>query len=275
MRWVQGAILFAAISVSTVSSALAGVINLGSADDYSLLATGSPWGGSMVLGSAVDIGGNIGAKDSVLIGTGSMIDGNVHGGSVHYDASTQITGTVETRSPIYWGQVVHDLKSAAQQAADLGGVKWGEIKDATTLNGNGLTVFHLDGLSLDNGETLFLEGDATTEFVINVSNYLDLNSGARIVALGGLNPANVTFNMMDGAMIRMNNATAIGTFIADDSFVQLGDGNIFEETRFLGGTIQGNLQRLRPPSFINIPEPGVIGFLLMGLAGIFLVRRRG
>lgn len=268
------AIVCLGLFLATVAPARAGAIQLGLADDYTLLATGSVFGGSMVLGSAVDISGNIGARDSILIGTGSTIDGDAHGGSVQFDPSTTVTGSVETRSAAYWAQVDQDLRTAALQAAALSGTQHGHISSNTTLTGSGLSVFHLDGLSLNKGQTLTLDGTAGSEFIINVSNSFIMNGGARIEILGDLDPANVIFNMVDQAMIQMNNAIAVGTFLGAGSFMQLGDGNILEASRFLGGTLQGNLQRVRPANGTVVPEPGALALVLGGLAAVYTVRRR-
>ncbi|RED46108.1 choice-of-anchor A family protein [Aestuariispira insulae] len=273
MKTIYRALGLLAVGLLAALPARAGVIDLGTADDYTLLATGSAWGGSMVLGSEVDIGGNIGARDSVLIGTGSTIDGNVDGGLVHFDASTSITGAVQTRSGGYWDQVTSDLKNASLFAANMAGSDRGNITDTTILSGGGVSVFHLDGLALGSGETLFLDGDATSEFVINVSGSFIMNGGAEIALLNGLQPANVTFNILEASLIQMNNAIAVGTFIAPESYVQLGDGNILEATRFLGGAMQGNLQSVRPPSVVDVPAPAMIGLMLIAIAGVGTIRR--
>ena len=112
------------------------------------------------------------------------------------------------------------------------------------------------------------------QLAINVSNVFSMNSGARIELLGDLDPANIIFNMVDQAMIQMNNAVAVGTFVNAGGFIQLGDGNTLEASRFLGGTLQGNLQRVRPASGTVVPEPAAIALMLTGLISLAGIRRR-
>ena len=65
------------------------------------------------------------------------------------------------------------------------------INTSMTLYGTG--VYYLNSLSLGSGAVLTLSGNATDQFVFNISSTFMLNGG-KILLTGGLTAANVLFN---------------------------------------------------------------------------------
>jgi len=121
-----------------------------------------------------------------------------------------------------------------------------------TLTASGNTVFDLRNLVI-NGGTLTLEATAGTEITINVENRFSLLNSAKIVLSGGLEAADVTFNIIgrgSAAKIRWDSMLtgSINAFkrtvrVSEDSLVT---GWVYaKRTRLLTGG------RIIPPNVVS------------------------
>jgi choice-of-anchor A domain-containing protein len=64
-----------------------------------------------------------------------------------------------------------------------------------TITGSGCVVLKLTDFTLNNKDTLTLQGTAGTAFIINVSNHFSLTDQAKIVLSGGVSSSDVLFNV--------------------------------------------------------------------------------
>lgn len=265
------------------SFASAGPINLGAADDYTMLAVGTPWtgrsGGFLQLGSEAEIYGNVGARGEVQLAAGAIIHGDVDGGHVTIGAGASIDGSQNKLSDTTWLGLYKDISNASAEAAALSGRDYGNITETALFEAyDSVSVFNIDGeLSLASDEMLTLSGDADDMFVVNISEGLMLGSGAKIL-LDGLSADNVLFNFTGGNYIEyvaFGGSELSGTFIGADMFFQMGDGAILNNTRFLmGGTI-ANVQVVKPGEPpVSIPTPASAFLMLFALLGLTLARRK-
>lgn len=103
------------------------------------------------------------------------------------------------------GVVEAQLSRQVADAVDAAGIAgrmtptqtFDEIKSSQTITaGSALTIVRVKKVDLDEGKTLTLHGDASTIFVINVSESLKLKEGASIVLSGGVSPNNVMWNLL-------------------------------------------------------------------------------
>ena len=265
-----------------ISSAAAwgSVTDLGAAGEYLLLACGAPDGarsGTMILGSASEPLGNVGARGTLLVGPASHFGGNLDYGSFAQLAPpVQIDGLYRKLSSSQWGTIRSDLLAASQWAAGLSGVQRGDITASLVIDSEAdrFTVVNINGgIALGAGEKLTLRGQAGDKFVINFTGGLDLSAGSGIV-LDGVRGEDVLFNMHGGSVYlspiaRMERAELNGVFLAPERFWIIGDGMDID-ARILVSGMQANLQTVSPPS---IPEPASLAAIAVGVL-LFPPRRR-
>jgi len=271
-------LLVAAFALCLPFSASASVVDLGAAGDYVLLAAGYPYGaraGTMILGSASEPLGNTGAWGTLLIGPASHIGGNLdYGGYASIAAGVSIDGQKRKLSSSQWQIIRGDLVLASQAAAAMAGVSMPSITAGLVLSSesDGLTVVNINGgIYLGAGEKLVLRGGANDRFVINFTGGLDLGPGAGIV-LDGVMGQNVLFNMYGGnvdssPIARMDRAELNGVFLAPDRFWIIGDGMRIN-ARVLVSGVQANIQTIEPPT---VPAPAALALLICG--AVTLLRR--
>jgi hypothetical protein len=112
--------------------------------------------------------------------------------------------------------------------ADTGSIVLGGTNPASTnatINGAaGATyVLNLANLAL-NASTLTLTGDATTNYVINVTKFMSLANNSHIVLSGGLQPQHVLFNLRNIAAYDVTlsgGSTVDGIILASNRAVKL------------------------------------------------------
>ncbi|WP_049630839.1 PEP-CTERM sorting domain-containing protein [Cellvibrio sp. pealriver] len=276
--------------VLTSSAAFAVPVDLGLAQHYTLLSAGQIPQGSLNLGSASHVYGNVGARWVVGAAPGTIIEGDLHGGFINAAPGLVVTGETRTLSDAEWDAIFADIGAASTQALNLGktGTNLGAINDSTTLNATGsLNVFNINGsINLNNGKNLTLKGSASDQFVINVSNDFFLCKDAFIgcdagIILDGVSADNVLFNMYGSGLAQVNGdfvGAMRGNFISAGNFSWiLGDGMVFDQVRILAGNIPtANVQDvfgITPPK-VEVPEPSVLLMFGLGLLGLGIARRR-
>ncbi len=200
---------------------------------------------------------------------------------------TQVTGSVLTNQNL--SQANTDARNASTAFAALApttSVPGGAISGTTTVNGTaGVNVLNVSGINLGNGQTLTLNGPAGSQFVINDSGNLTLNSG-HINLTGGLTPSDVVINdTASGNAISssggLNNESVVnGIILAPNSGIAFAPGLVNGEVIAGGQTIHfvSGASVDGPPSPPVVPAPpsvvlmGLGGFAFMGLT--VLSRRR-
>lgn len=135
------------------------------------------------------------------------------------------------------GVATADLTTATNDALQASGMAasliadqtFDEIKSTTTIvGGTGRTVIRGDKIELDNGETLTLAGNSSSQFIINLTDKIKLKDGSRIVLVGGVRAQNVLFNVTaesDSAI--EGGSVAYGTILAPRGKVKVkGPGSL-------------------------------------------------
>lgn len=267
----------------------AGPVDLGNAGDYTLLATGTnawyglPMYGNLELGSAAQIYGQVGVRNTLNMAHDAAIYGAADFGGLTQNPGAVILGNANpVVDAAFWDALYLDVKSASQTAQALGGVNSGAVNSTQTFNRQGdLSVFNISGLNLSAGHSLTLKGNAGDMFVVNVGAGGFMLGGGAAIILEGISADNVLFNMygiLNEGHVNVAAGTMKGTYIAPDAYMQLGDGLNLEGVRFLAAGISGNLQTVQgipngqPP--VVVFEPSALLLLGVGLLGLSLIRRR-
>jgi len=268
---VAAVILLAGVPIRPASADYIGS-ELGAAGNWAVLEVGT---GSVTMngGSVV---GNVGVTGGSFTLTGGTINGSADLGTgvIFTHTGGSVTGSINTK---------FDLSSAvsAAQGASTAftalkatqSVANGQINASTiinALNSGGLNVIDLSGITL-NGQVLTLSGSAGTEFVLNDSGAMTLNT-AQIVLTGGLSANDVVFNDTGAGSVTITGGVVDGTILAPNASVTMASG------RVNGEIIGGSSVTLTGGQVVDAPAPGpVIGaglpaFALLG--GGFLLAWR-
>ncbi len=299
MRMLRCGGLLTALLLGVVGQVRAGFVTdtLGAAgpSDFSLLALStSP---SVQIAGANNqpplpgggVVGNVGIASTATLGVSSpaSITGNVFlapGAKTNFSNPNVVLGTVFTNQNLTGANTA--ALNAASTFAGMSGTSIGAINGTTTItaaNPGGINVLSTSGINLGNGQTLTLSGPAGTQFVVNDSGGLTLNSGT-IALTGGVTPDDVVFNMTNDGTVStsggLNNESVINGIILDPTGkIQLTPGLVNGEiiaggqiSLASGATINNTPQVVpAPPSLVLM---GLGGFVFMGLTVLAGRRRR-
>ncbi|BAW80140.1 hypothetical protein TAO_0770 [Candidatus Nitrosoglobus terrae] len=121
--------LLTAITLLVISNtSLAISIDLGTAGNYTLLATGSGgWYGDLNLGSGANIEGNVGAHNSLELGASATVSGDASYGNLSLGANASINGSSTQEGASFWDNLHSDLRSISDQAYSYTGIDKGYI----------------------------------------------------------------------------------------------------------------------------------------------------
>ena len=284
----------AAVALSALPAARAGFVEdtLASAGtaNYAILALNGAQ--DIALNGPGQTTGNVGVSSGTLSLNGSAgpeVNGNVFlafGATISTGNGTQVTGTVFTNQDL--SQANTDATNAAATFSALSPTQnLGAINGTTTVNGTaGVNVIDISNLNLGNGQTLTLNGPAGSQFVINDSGGLTLNSG-HVNLSGGLTAADVVINVQGaGSDLHtsggLNNESVINAvLLATQRNIAFAPGLINGELISGGQSIHlvSGASVVTPPLTTAVPEidPGSAAGALTLLCGGALVltdRRR-
>lgn len=262
------------------------VVDLGRADDYTLLAAHGGAGarsGLLKLGSASEVAGDVGGRTFVQLGAGTHIDGFVHGGTPSFGPNVTFDGFTMLPEPD-WSEIFADMVAASQAAAAaaLSGTSIPAIAGTTTLTRTGdVTVYDVQGgIALAPGATLTISGQPGDCFIVNLSGDIAMGQDTAILLEGGVLGENVLFNIVGGdidvgAVIvdgGLAGSELNGTFLTPNRYWIVGDG-VTIHARILAGGIEGNFQTVEPPT-TAIPEPGTLSLVAVSVLMAALRRKR-
>ena len=281
----------AVISVGAPIPAWADYIGteLGGAADFGVLDTST--NGNISMANAASAGfviGNVGVSGT---SPGNFSDSGVNiTGSLDLGGSQKVTlsgATISGGINLSQGSVLSaDASLAALASTTFAGltatqtISGGAVTGTRTItaaNQGGLNVIDLSAINLGNGDTLTLKGSAGTEFILNDSGGLTLNS-ANIVLTGGLTKNDVVYNVTGGSVATSgglnNESTLKGIILAENTSVSISPGAVTGE--IIGGE---NINIASGGSVSGAPGPtmgaGLPGFVLLGgLAFAWRLRRR-
>jgi choice-of-anchor A domain-containing protein len=227
--------------------------------------------------------GNVGVvnptADFHLDGPNS-ITGNVlvSGSASQFQNTGTVSGSILANQSATLNAANTAALNAASTFAGLSGTSEGAINGTTTINATnpgGVNVFDVTGINLGNGQTLTLNGPPGTEFIVDDSGGITLNSG-RILLTGGVTAADVVFNITGNGSIStsggLNNESVLnGILLAPNSSVALSPGQINGEL-IAGGSIDlaSGAEVIGVPP---IPEPST-WVMVLGSLGLLRCLQR-
>lgn len=103
-----------------------------------------------------------------------------------------------------------------------------DVTISTTILGNGTTnVINMHKLKLDHDATLVLSGNSSEQFIINITDGMELEGTAKIITAGGARSSNVLINILghDKHATSKSTNTINATILAPDSEVEVGNVN--------------------------------------------------
>jgi hypothetical protein len=210
---------------------------------------------------------------------GPSINGNLFlaGPGSYGGGHNEVTGSVISNSSLpgnAFAQAVSASNTFAGLAAtqNLGNLN---LSGNLTITGTaGINVIDVSNIAVGNN-TLTLNGPAGSQFIINDTGGLNLNSG-KIVEAGGLTNADVVINVTSTAQLQtsggLNNESVInGILLAPNAKIGFAPGQV--EGELIAGGQQVHLvsgSNVIPP----VPEPNAIIVLTILSAGLVLAARR-
>lgn len=269
-----------------ISSANAGMINLGSADKYTFAVGqydfyGTPVGGALQLGSEAYIHGSVAASSHIGFGTGSAVYGDAcsrtSAGFANVSGTSSMCNDVVS-SPNF-DLLSQDIAAANEQARALAGSNYGALTSSTLFDASTANVLTVSNIDLASGEFLSITGSANDNLVVNILGDAMIGSGAGILLMGDLTSENVLFNFANQGQSTFNfgGADISGTFLANNGSFIAGDGARLEDVRFYtNNTIIANVQTVRTVRRdikAEVPEPSTLAILFLGFVGLMARNR--
>jgi hypothetical protein len=224
----------------------------------------------------INSGGNLNQSGTVVV------QGTYYKFSTNSDSTTSgftAVGGVNTSSNSLLTTAASDATAASTTLAGLTpNQTLGTISTSTTISATvpGQNVVNVTGINLGNGTTLTLSGSATQSFVINVTGTSNVTFD-NISLVGGLTPANVIFNVLNGDTITDNSPGVLNGILMDVS----GKVSLTNNDTLNGEIISGNQISLSNNSDVEVvptvPEASTIAYFTLGplsLAAVMLLHRR-
>jgi hypothetical protein len=277
------------------SSALADTFGLGTAGpgNWGILETGT---GQVSMANGTNITVNPGATSSQAnlgINSGGKLNqsGTVTIAGAYYKFSTNSNDSTTNGLTVAGGTLTgptvdSTLTTAAADATaastTLAGLPpnqtLGTITASTTISATvpGRNVINLTDINMGNSTTLTLSGSATQSLVINVTGTSNVTL-SNVSLVGGLTPANVIFNVLNGDTVTDPNPDVVNGTIMDIN----GSISITNNDTINGELISGQQISLSNNSDVEVvptvPEASTAAHFTLGplsLAAVMLLHRR-
>jgi hypothetical protein len=143
---------------------------------------------------SLDSSNPVGIQGNVFLGTGATID----------SGTKEVSGTAFTGQTSLLTTAFNSAVSASSAFAGLTGTSIGSITGTRTISSapgsNVLNVLDISTINLGQDEVLTLSGNASDQFILNLSGGLTLNAG-KILLSGGLTPQDVVINLESGSSV--------------------------------------------------------------------------
>jgi hypothetical protein len=262
------------------------ILNIGTGNaDVALNGPGTTTGNVGVLSGTLSL-----ASSTPPAVAGNVLLGN--GAKPNFSAAKQVSGNVLTGQSSVLNQARTDAIHASSTFASLGNgaPNLGAITSSTTINAapnaNGVTVANVSGINLGGGQALTLNGPKGSQFVINDSGGLTLNSG-KINLTGGVTPSDVVLNFTGTNPALKTSGGLHHESVVNGTLLGPGAGTTVD---FSPGLIKGEIiaggnhahfvsgaevKSPGPPD--TAPEPSsvvLMGLGLVGVAGAHHLKRR-
>jgi choice-of-anchor A domain-containing protein len=277
MRTLFSAALLAALFLGVAGGAQAGFVfdTLGSAGPGNFAILALDTSNHLHINGPAPAGtlGNVGVVNPAAdfhLDAPNSINGNVlvSGNTSQFQNTGTVTGMILGNQSATLNAANMAALSAASTFAGLPGTSVGQITSGTitATNPGGLNVLNTSGINVGGNQVVTLSGPPGTQFVINVSGNITLNSG-RIVLSGGLTPADVVFNVIGNGSVQTsgglgNESILNGILLAPNATVALSPGQIVGE--LIGGQSIDLASGAEVIGMIPAP-PSVV---LLGLGGL-------
>jgi choice-of-anchor A domain-containing protein len=254
------------------------MITLGQAGDFGVLG---------LTGTRITISGPSGVTGNLGVGpngfgtfsgssfvTGSTLVDPTAG--VRTSGRARINPTVTNLAPA----VSDALQASARIAALAPTQTFGDIKRSAVITGNGGTnVISAQSIRLSGRDTLTLAGGPHDSFLFNVPGRFTLSGTSAIKLTGGVDPANVLFNILGpekaGKVALSGHTTGVGTFLVPERSFSFGpsviDGSVIVGGKFLKIHSGAHLTQPRTgtvPGAVNAPEPTSLALMAVGAVAL-------
>ncbi len=228
-----------ASSFNNAGTAAAGVISLGTANNYSVLGLNN----TTITNSLVTIYGNEGVSQGGSLSNmaPSTITGNVYEyASGQYSGPGKLGGSVIVNSTLLAQNDTDALNASTTAKALTATQTFGSITSATTVTGNGgLNVIDINGNINLNNASLILSGSASDVIIVNVTGTASFVGTGGLSLAGGVTPNHVLYNFTgsSGTIASHVGNVFYGTLLAPTYSFNL-DGSFIGEIIGGGSSIQ-------------------------------------
>lgn len=226
-------------------------------------------------GSPIDVQGNVWVGNGGSLSNSGAISGSVNisststyagGGGTFASPNTGVAGLDAALTNANTAALAANTDFTGMTASS--GTPTGALTTTQTINGSGLTVVKLSSINL-NGTTLTLNGAAGTEFVIDVSGNMNVQSGGAVDLTGGVSNDDVVFDVganlstsgptgtINGIVIDMTGTDQLSNAFINGELIAAGTAHIVS-----GSTVT---QEVSVPA---MPEPSTLSLLVTALFGL-------
>jgi hypothetical protein len=281
--WPTTAAAVALLLLMAPTGVNAGLVALGPAGSYGVFGTTVSFGGGVDVTGSVGIGqgGSLSTSGTTQTITGTIDLGpgattNFSNGFTHSTTSNPNLNTAAITS-LQNAQTSYDAMTSTVGGA--GGTTNGAGGGSGTITAGSSVPNNINVVDLSqiNG-AITLSGNASSIFIINVSNNVDFGGASGVTLAGGVTANHVLFNVSGEVTLGGNN-TVSGTFLDPNGTINVGGasnitGDLLGGSNSFADSIQTNTH-ITEADFVQpaaVPEPSSIVLAVSGLIVIGVAR---